>query len=68
MLLAKNRIRVDSVIVLVLFHSGLLEEGAGLLRYCATSRMVAGSIPDRLIEIFDIIFPATQWPWVRLSL
>jgi hypothetical protein len=38
--------------------------------HCATSRKVAGSIPDGVIGFFsiDIILPATLWPWSRLSL
>ena len=35
------------------------------LRHFATSRKVAGSIPDGVTTIFnDIILPAAQWPWV----
>jgi hypothetical protein len=35
------------------------------LRHCATSRKVAGSIPDGVSRIFiDIILPAALWPWV----
>jgi hypothetical protein len=30
------------------------------LRHCATSRKVAGSIPDGVI---DIILPTALWPW-----
>jgi len=33
------------------------------MRHCATSRKVAISIPDGVIEIFiDIILPAALWP------
>ena len=38
------------------------------LRYCATNRKVAGSIPDGLIGFTDIILPIALWPWGRLSL
>ena len=34
----------------------------GWLRHCATSRKVAGSIPDVVVFI-DIILPAALWPW-----
>jgi hypothetical protein len=39
------------------------------LRYCATNRKVAGSIPDGVMEFFiDIVLPIALWPWGRLSL
>jgi len=38
------------------------------LRLCATSRKVAGSIPNDVIEFFIDILPAGLWAWVRLSL
>jgi hypothetical protein len=38
-------------------------------RNCTTRRKVAGSIPDRVIEIFLVtILPVAAWTWSRLSL
>jgi hypothetical protein len=33
------------------------------LRHCATNWKVAGSIPDDVIGIFDIILPIALWSW-----
>jgi hypothetical protein len=34
------------------------------LRHCATSRKVAGSIPDLSLKFFiDIALPIALWPW-----
>ena len=43
---------------------------AQCLRCCATNRMVAGSIPAGVIEIFHWhkILPIALWPWCRVSL
>jgi hypothetical protein len=38
------------------------------LRHCATRRKVAGSIPDGVTRIIDIILPATLWPWLTQPL
>jgi hypothetical protein len=48
--------------------SCILSEGGtrwrNWMRHCATSRKVAGSIPNGDTGIFiDIILPATLWPW-----
>ena len=38
------------------------------MRHCATSRKVAGSIPDGSLEYFiDIILPAALWSWGWLN-
>jgi cell division protein FtsL len=53
---------------LVLFTVHINQHGSRL-RYYATSRKVAGSIPD-ITGFFSIYttLSATLWPWVRLSL
>ena len=34
------------------------------MRHCATSRKVAGSIPNGVNEVFtDTILPIALWPW-----
>jgi hypothetical protein len=38
------------------------------LRYCATNRKVASSIPVVSQEfLIDIILPIALWPWCRLN-
>ena len=52
--------------------SELKELGLGFqwrywLRHCATSRKVAGSIPEWVLEFFiDVMIPAAFWPWGQL--
>jgi hypothetical protein len=47
-----------------------LDPATTVLRHYATSRKVAGSIPDEVIEFFlgNLILPAAIWPRGRLSL
>jgi hypothetical protein len=59
------------IALIIHLHQHILRGGVVGLRQYATSRKVAGLIPDEVIAFFFLIYPilpAVLWPWSRLSL
>jgi hypothetical protein len=68
MLFSPNVVLIHFVVGVFLFYILEPKSSCGRnIRSGATSRKVAGSIPDGVIGI-DIILSVALWPWSRLSL